>query len=441
MSNALGSILRADLPDLRISSQTVAISPEMASALLSDADPRYQRESQQATIARYADAMRQGYWHISTIRLATIKKLPNFFIIDGKHRLNAVRLADLEQEMQVEIVMCDDETEVAALAAVADRGKQRTAVDVAEITGLTSELEIGREYAKLHAAIGQIFHAFTTTGGGGVRQQLAYEVWQLAAKDWLPYFREYYSVLDNAANTTDDGQLETVIATIKRRMMQPAFVALGMILLRSQKDKASEFLTKIARGYIPGNPNEPIRKIVNLLAGNQRAMNNAATLVRTIAVAWNSFIQDQQLRDNLRPVDRIEGIASNKVPVFLLGTPYQLDEHQYYTPTPHFPVFYRSGGEVSPASDWTGCAKAGDPPRWRVVYEKADKVAAAARQKALTAERAAYRVAMKAKRESKEAITKADVQWAERLGLKAPKLPKVKEDKPKRRVVRQRKRS
>src|SRR5579862_2464239 len=159
-------------PAGRESSHRISLTPRQAADLLEQAQHSFQRgkgqdAAGQATVQRYADDMLRGTWHLSTITIGVIVDRfgDRFWLVNGKHRLNALLLAaktkpHITIPVMLEMVTRETEEQIRALTLVQDIGKGRTARDLIEISGLELNGIEKAHIAKMQSAINILIQGF-----------------------------------------------------------------------------------------------------------------------------------------------------------------------------------------------------------------------------------------------------------------------------------------
>jgi hypothetical protein len=360
----------------------MTLTPRQAGELLDQAQHKFQRgrgqdAAGQATVRRYADDMLRGTWHLSTITIGVIVDRfgDRFWLINGKHRLNALLLAaktkpHISIPVMLELVSRENEEQIRALTLVQDIGKGRTARDLIEISGLELNGIDRAHIAKMQSAINILVQGFGKLSGG-TRQRIPQETYEHALVDWAPYFRSWVE-----ATTVDDEQFTGTREDrkqLQRALNSAQLIALGLVTMRSQPAKARSFWSQVACGAnTPETKSNTWRAYDFLVSHYNDRRTNAALAIRYVAHVYNnslagvptpapgrSYHLEVEGAAPVRPHDDrvvISGISVpiNKVPLRVIGSPFDGVTEACYTPTnePLIPV--QEGKRLlSPKTRWT----------------------------------------------------------------------------------------
>lgn len=369
-------------PSGRESSTRVSLTPRQARELLEQSQHSFQRgqgkeAAGQATVKRYADDMLRGTWHLSTITIGVVVDRfgDRFWLINGKHRLNALLLAaeskpHITIPVMLEMVSRESEDQIRALTLVQDIGKSRTARDLIEISGLELNGIDQGQIAKLQAAINILIQGFGKLSGG-TRQRIPQETYEHALVDWAPFFRFWME-----ATTIDDesfGGTREDRKQLQRALNSAQMIALGLVTFRSQPEIARAFWSHVACGAnTAGTKSNTWRAYDFLVSHYNDRRTNPALALRYVAQVYNNSLLgvpidapgrnyhlDIEGAAAIRPHDDrvvVSGIAIplNRVPLRVLGSPYDGVTEAYYTPTerPLIPL-QEEKRLVAPKTQWT----------------------------------------------------------------------------------------
>jgi hypothetical protein len=288
-----------------------------------------QRPEYGTAVRLYAQMMRQQEWGISTIMLATYDGTPprhaadtgegplldpGTYIINGRHRLNAVIESGLAQTFLIEHHHCRRPIDVHLLYMAQDRGKSRQPADVYRALGMMDELELNTNELRL---IGEA-EGYIATSFGPRRSGMIIDAYQRAAfiREWAEEGRAWLHCLHGSRSIQ------------KSYLSASPITAVALVILRFQPTKATTFLTAFTNddGLKQGQPAKTLHDWV--IETRVRGMQEHA-YARYVISAWNAYWEGRTLdrlmtRDHERPV-RIHGTPYvGKTPVGTSLTPEQL---------------------------------------------------------------------------------------------------------------------
>lgn len=334
-ADRLGKILGGVVvnADWAYQARQVGVTPPIARRLLQGAAPDFQRGPEgkpafQALVKRYANDMLRGHWRHSTITIGLVSGQDRYWLINGKHRLNAVvaagdKLNYISVLFGVEILLCDRVDDVKAHALAADIGQVRSTSDLIQVSGLDLEGLDRSQIAKLQNSIGTLIHGFGKEPPGS---RVPQEVFEPAVLDWAPAYRSWLE-----ATSLDRGASQAA-KKVAGALSDPDVIAIGLVTLRARPEQAAEFWRGVARAENEGW----IGRAVELLGPKGKKLSHDA-LLRTLGNAWSAHVRQTPLAEPLRVMRetmKIDGdeVPVQKIPIFLAGTIYDGVDVHYYWP-------------------------------------------------------------------------------------------------------------
>lgn len=280
----------------------VSISPALAERILAEANYARQRRVYGHHVALLADAMRRNRWTAGS-QIAFGWLGGRLHLVNGQHRMHAIIAAQRTIEVQVLIEAVDTEAELAALYYRFDVQQRRRS---------TSEVLNAAEIAQQHGlSAGMTKAAFEAVAliGNGLKpinyQQEPVKARSVdarldAARAWWPTAGLFQQAIKRADTT------------LKAKLLSTGVVAVGLVTLRYQPEKAEAFWRGVAAddGLRVGDPR---RTLIKDLMGRRLNVGRQAQAVIVSALAWNAFFLGKPLK-----ILKVYEGADPKV----LGTPF-----------------------------------------------------------------------------------------------------------------------
>ncbi len=263
-----------------------------------------QRPVQDHHVALLVDSMNRGQWTPGS-QLAFGRLHGVLYLVNGQHRLHAVRESGRSQVFQVLIVDVATEQELAELYYrfdVMQRG--RSIAEVLNATGIAERYGIGRSILKAgYEAVGLIGNDFGRCNYQIDPIKTRSVDWRLeAASKWWPHLKKYEAMIDGAA-----GEL-------KSRLRNAGMVAVGLVTIFHQSNKAADFWGGIAEN--DGlRKNDPRHTLIQTLMTRSLREGGDRTRSGVPATAWNAFYRGVNIS-----FIRFSPTTSLRI----LGTPYHV---------------------------------------------------------------------------------------------------------------------
>lgn len=313
------------------------ISIEIAKALMSKRDGRFQRALKPKTKLFIKGQLQGGLWiDDSVITIGFVHGSEDFFVLNGQHRLSVLSSSKGKDEMIVllHILEFHDEESVMAYATTAvDANAQRSPVDQLDIAGLIATLNDAQKPLKkyLQPALHLIWSRMKGKGGG-TEIQMPMSMKVDAFKDWLPFASQYVQILPSLIDTEPERK------KLAQELLKGPYVAVGMVTFRSQREKAKEFWKAIVRQEpsLEGFWNDVLRADVR--QGEGPVPRNPQSLIRATAGAFDLFVLGQSA-DSWEAIEhflidktQVGPDAWHEAPLLLYGSPYDGLQDRIYAP-------------------------------------------------------------------------------------------------------------
>lgn len=290
-------------PPFNIGEGRVLVTPELARRVLMEANYSGQRRVSSAQVANLAHLMNAGEWTPGT--QIAFAKLPSgtMMLVNGQHRMHAVIEAGQPQEFSVLIVQARDTDHVNRIYYRFDTVQRNRATNaVLSAVGLREELGIS-------SAVADAAYDAAVIIACGMRR--------IHANAWPPSLRTPDGRL--SALAPYHGQVKEfseltprVPKAIRRSLFSGPIVAVAIITLRDQNDKARPFWEGLARddGLRVGDPR---KALINVLLDSCRPSAMNATLVRA-TFCWKAWFEGRSLATARAPEGHAPYLAGCKVP-------------------------------------------------------------------------------------------------------------------------------
>jgi len=267
-----------------VSEGRVTITPRFADQILQTMNYSKQRRVENSHVAALAEQLRRGQFLAGT--QVAFGKLPDgtLHLVNGQHRLTAVRDANVPMEFQVVVIPCIDEHALDVLYYRFDTViRKRSSAVVRATLGFAEEWEI------------------TATLGGGIWEAIpliAHKLKQVPGGLWEPNLKtpdgryELAVPFKTQAKQYNDA-IAGAIKTRRKRLTNGGVVAVGLLTLRDQPIKALAFWKGVA-------DNDGLRKgdarhaLVEYFASTNLMTPNVAIAV--CRSAWNAWARGKALQ-------------------------------------------------------------------------------------------------------------------------------------------------
>lgn len=278
------------------------IGPALAERILSEAHYDGQRKTYDHHVTLLADMMRRGKWSTGS-QIAFARLGDALFLVNGRHRMRAVSASLRDIEFQVLIVDVQSMEEVAGLYYHFDVAtRARGTADILRAVGGLDDHGVTKGMANaLFSAAGLIGNKLVWPSylrdpvrARSVDHRLD------TMKPWWPMAKQYEGIIEAAEHN------------LRSRLRRPATVAVAVLTLKYQPEKAVAFWSGVAEndGLRRGDPRHTfISDILNRVLSAGTSMQS----VIVPATAWNAWFEGKTIM-------QIKVVGS--APPRLLGTPF-----------------------------------------------------------------------------------------------------------------------
>ena len=263
----------------------VIIGPEEAKEILIGHAFVGQRPIHHGNMRAHSLDMQHGrFWSGSQIVFA---QLPDGqqILVNGYHRMNAVIDCGELVEFQVLVERVKDHDGVRALYCSIDTNlRKRTDGEIVRAAGIADELNV-RHYV-MTAALGAVTFIASGLRAEKLADQPAEVVTAFGRKeyvaDWADEIRTYADIVANVTTQT-----------LRRRLMTHSVMAVALVTLRYQPERAHLFWTTVAAddGLRKGDPRKTL--IETLVGGGHRGSPRIGLIYA--AKAWNAWCEGKNL--------------------------------------------------------------------------------------------------------------------------------------------------
>lgn len=290
---------------LAIREGRVMFTPDMSARTLAECAFAGQRPIKDGHVATLRIAMTKGNFTAGT-QLHFARVGGRLYLVNGHHRLHAHSLTDAPLEFQCLVTDCEDESEVAQLYYRHDTvSAVRGLADVVRATGTASaagisESDARRTLAAVKVIVGRFSRAMSHQQE--VKNLREPDEILAAAAPWWPYAKTYFAITEGASR-------EAAVCLGRQHI-----VAVGLVTLKYQPDKAREFWAGMAAddGLRKGDPRKSALRFLLThrigSGGNPLAWGGIAG----VSLCWNAWFRGEALN---------QVKASLVSEIVLLGTP------------------------------------------------------------------------------------------------------------------------
>lgn len=268
----------------RHKSYDVLVTPTLAEEILSKHNYKGQRPINKAHVGELAEYMETGYFReYTSINFMVIGGVP--ILVNGQHTMSAVVLSKKPLWLNLQFDRAANDSEIEAAYSTFDVQRRRTAIDVMGTIG--EELGLPKkERDVLNGAVAFVELGFRPISGKDSAKRKAinnnFELKKDFMRAWGNEARLYFDCI------------ATGPAFNKQPMTRKDVVAVGLVTLREQPDKAIDFWKGAAldNGLINGDPR---KTLINWLKSNKASGDSVNLQHRSAIACWNAWFEGRQL--------------------------------------------------------------------------------------------------------------------------------------------------
>lgn len=286
--------------DTEIGEGRLKVTPALARRILTLHNYERQRPLKHTHVSFLADEMRRGSFLAGT-QIAFAKHKDRLILVNGQHRLNAQIESAETVEYQVIIHTAETAADVHRHYYRHDRGgKARSDSEVLASVGIAERFNLSATLTRA------VFHAQPLIANGFTRPNHMENVTLRNDDLRLDGCKPWWSSAE-----TFQGLVAPAPASVRKRLYSSQAVAVALVTLKYQPEKAAEFWSGLAKD--DGLRRDDPRKALLIDLGAREWFRKSADGSRSTSTAWNAFYQD-------RPLRRIHIVDGS--PVRIAGTPY-----------------------------------------------------------------------------------------------------------------------
>lgn len=279
----------------------MVIGPDLAERIIAELRFKGQREANAKHVVVLAELMRRGAFTAGTqLHFGQLEDDGSLHLLNGQHRLLAVIAAKMPLEFQVLISPAINERELATLYWRHDRAARlRNANDVLGAEGICAQFGLNKSIAsKGYSAVGIIIADFMRPDAlGNPFMTRSDEARLEAAQPYWPLMAAYQAAIATAPSA------------IKRKLTGAGIMAVALITLRYQFERARLFWFRVAENdRLPKK--DPAATLLRDL--QNKKIDSPYEWAKVAAAAWNAAYHDET----------IHVLKANDGPIVINGTPY-----------------------------------------------------------------------------------------------------------------------
>ena len=286
------------------------LTPANARAILALWEYHRQRPIREATIHLYLELMENGDWQRYTEMHVGIRPDGSPVLLNGYHRLTALSRLAPESTFTLPVTMSyslvSDNDDIASYYAVIDTGTRRNQTDAIVARGLAEEWGVPIDVVRASASAA----ALILTDFTGGRSNSKYAAKGRSIPGRMRFVEDYEQEIKTLAML-----VRPATSSHRKTILRSPVVAVALMTLRWQPEKAEEFWTSVVTGeaLLVGMPAMTLR---NYLSNNPMKGTLEHVYARYVANCWNAFYMD----DVITKVQvRAEGVVDL---IVIRGTPY-----------------------------------------------------------------------------------------------------------------------
>lgn len=275
------------LSKILINGSTVAITPDLAHRILLECSYERQRRVRPLHSQALAMQIKNKEWTPGTqIHFARMASDGWLQLVNGYHRLDAVKDANRTVEFQVLVTECKTQADVARLYRRHDRLiAPRTISDALRAEGIPEKYGIGADLAaRVFRAVLIINTGFSFTGRIAKADPYLYrsdEARLRLCEAWWPIAEQFADAVQNAP-----------LRPIKSAISNQGPLAVALVTLRDQELKADAFWRGLANndGLKRDDPRSAYLRFLNL-----NRQSSPFITAKAASTAWNAFFGSKKI--------------------------------------------------------------------------------------------------------------------------------------------------
>ena len=241
-------------------------------------------------VAALSQMMVQDVFTPTPIHLAHCAEDGGYYLVDGQHRLRAIAESGTSYRLPVIHHECPTFADVADLYGRLDRGAGRSVTDVFKAHDLANALDISAPLmGQMGAALVLIAAQFDPTARRVIARDGDMRIHML--REWRDEVAQYGPLIPSRGSD----------ALTAARMRSAPVASVGLLTMRNQPDKATEFWSALGtgEGLEADEPELALRRWFANTPLRQGDTASALTL-RAVVSAWNAAFEGRRVR-TLRP--------------------------------------------------------------------------------------------------------------------------------------------
>lgn len=290
-------------------STITAIDKAQAEAMLERAPYPNQRKVDEPTIRILQRDMAAGRFRISTIHLMYSLDTQQWYVVNGQHRMWAVRRADVAVDFDVITEIVATFSEVERAYTTHDRGRNRSAAQLINALAVAGDDLSRPQFQKVHSAAGALLTGFAPNQKINRpletfdrRLKMAFAVNEQAAA--------YFTTIINRPKLLVMRRLDTAIVT-----------AVGIATFLGRPERAAKFWNAVAGGSEEELASDaPEAAVINEVLQRDLAPH---LLAKQLAACWNAAVDG-------RPTPRMTHRLMS-APISIHGTGFEGNEAMRFT--------------------------------------------------------------------------------------------------------------
>ncbi len=291
------------LEDGKSWSEVITAGSKQAAEFLSKFHWDVQRNTSTPIVNDYAAQMKRGEFDNSGITIGYLDG--KGYLINGKHRLEALLQSGATVEFTISHIICRDEEHLKRLFGNQDVHRMRSYRDAYK--AFWDEEQIGLRSQEINA-LGQgvriIRDGFIhKEPGGSVISLRSRVVQKRAIEDWIPAAKLYFAAVRDCQTPE-----------LRPRFYNAAVTAIGLITCRYQPQLAETFWRRVAANDLLGN-RSPEQALVTMMITTATRTIGSGGYARRVASVWNAYCEN-------RKIGQARALFMTS-PMRLIGTPYR----------------------------------------------------------------------------------------------------------------------